>query len=79
MRWQNSQCLGNLYHDYQIRKTTTEGVVEICTRCKDKQFFNNKVPNGRYLSFHIRSLLQKRDPRFIREYQNNAATTASTF
>lgn len=64
----NSMCGGGLYHDYQIIRSTVDGVIEQCSRCKDRQFFRHNVNNSHYLSFHLRSALQKRDIRFNREY-----------
>lgn len=71
MTEENSLCLGDLYHDYQIVRTMSDGVVEMCSRCRDKQFFRNNTNNFYYLSFHLRSLLQERDARFKREYAPN--------
>lgn len=67
----NSLCRGGLYHEYYIVKQYKDGVVEICKRCKDRQFFRNSIPNHIYLSYHLRSLIQKKDPRFKREYATN--------
>ena len=69
MKWSKSKCKGNLLHSYKIAKTFPTGVVEICTRCKDRQFFHNKIPNAVYLEYHLRQALQRNNPRFIREYQ----------
>ncbi len=65
----NSRCKGGLYHAYKIVRTYTDGSVEICTRCRNRKFFNNKTPNYVYLSYHIRSMIQKNDARFNREYK----------
>jgi hypothetical protein len=65
----NSNCeVPGYLHDYQIFKVVKEGVVEVCTRCKDSQYFPNTIPNHIYLSFHMKQLVQKKDPRFKREY-----------
>lgn len=65
----NSECeIPGFLHDYQITKTYPDGVVEVCTRCKDRHFFRNTVPNHVYLSFHMKLLIQKDDKRFTREY-----------
>ena len=68
MDYQKSECLGGLLHDYQIAKTHQDGVTEICKRCKDRQFFHNKVPNHYYIQYHLRQCLQSDDPRFKKEY-----------
>lgn len=64
----NSLCGGGLYHDYLIVRTSDQGVLEQCSRCKDRQFFRHNVNNYLYLSYHLRSLIQPRDIRFKREY-----------
>ncbi len=73
--WQNSECKGGLLHDYRIAKTFSEGVVEVCTRCKDKKFFKNNEPNRIYLSYHIRQALQKSNLRFKKEYESTTTNT----
>lgn len=65
-----SSCDGGLWlHNYQISRTFDHGVEEVCTRCKDRQFFKHNTPSVTYLSYHIRSALQLSDKRFRREYQ----------
>lgn len=66
----NSECKGGFLHDYQIVKTYEHGVIERCTRCKQQQYFRNNVPNHIYLSYHLRSMIQPKDPRFNHEYKN---------
>ena len=68
---ENSNCKQDLLHDYQIVKSYSDAVVERCTRCHKQVYFRNNVNNAVYLSHHIRSMLQTRDPRFNREYNNN--------
>lgn len=58
-------------HNYHIVKTFPNGVIEICQRCRDKQYFKNNTPNYIYLSFHLRSMLQKWHPRFHKEYEKD--------
>jgi hypothetical protein len=62
--YRNSYCKDMRMHNYQITKVLSHGVIEVCTQCKDRQYFNNSVPNAVYLSYHICSL------------QYNASTTA---
>lgn len=57
-----------MLHDYKIMEQTNIGVLERCTRCGDTKHFPNNIPNHIYLSWHIRSALQKTDPRFNIEY-----------
>ncbi len=69
----NSICRHNLYHDYQIVRTTENGVVEMCTKCKKRVYFRNNVPNIVYLSHHLRSMLRPGNYKYLRHY---ATTTA---
>lgn len=64
----NSDCSSGMMHDYQIQEMYPKGLLEVCSRCKDKQFFPNNIPNHIYLSFHLRNSLQKWNPRFNKEY-----------
>lgn len=66
--WQNSLCWGGLLHDYRQKDENEVGIVEICSKCKNKKFFKYDEPNRTYLSYHIRQALQKEDPRFYKEY-----------
>lgn len=67
-----SECrIVGYLHDYRIIRTFPHGVIEGCIRCKDKIFFRNDVPNKIYLSYHIRSTLQRENPRFNKEYERN--------
>lgn len=69
--YQRSLCCGGKFlHKYELTEIKEEYVVEICTRCKDRQFFKQKIPNHIYLSYHIRACLQKWHPRFLKEYKN---------
>jgi hypothetical protein len=64
----NSQCKGGLYHDYQIVDNAIDGVIEMCTNCRERKYFNNKIPNWIYLSYHLKSFLQPTDPKYKRHY-----------
>lgn len=64
----NSECNGGWMHRWIITKTYPTGVEERCLICKEKRFFHNKIPNFQYLSFHLRSALQKDNLRFYKEY-----------
>jgi hypothetical protein len=66
----NSICRDGSFHDYQIFKQFKDGVVEICSKCHDRKYFRNSIPNRIYLSYHLRSALQKYEPRFKKEYQH---------
>lgn len=68
---QLSLCGNGYFHDYQIKRTFSQGVMEVCTRCKDTQYFRQGIPNYLYLQYHLRSTLQKNHPAFIREYKSN--------
>lgn len=67
-RFQNSECKNGYLHDYLLVAESSKGVLEQCYKCKKRMFFPHDVPNHVYLSHHIRSALQMRDPRFEREY-----------
>lgn len=67
----NSLCGDGIYlHDYQIVKTYDHGVIERCSKCKDRKYFSNKGSSRRYLSYHIKSALQPHQHYFNRSYPN---------
>ena len=66
----NSECCCGFLHDYRIVKVTQSGIVERCLKCLDTQYFRTNLPSHIYLSYHIRSALQKYHPRFNKEYAN---------
>lgn len=63
-----SECASGFLHDYRIVKVFPNGMLEVCLKCRDKQYFKNNTPNHVYLSYHMRSALQKDHPRFQKEY-----------
>jgi hypothetical protein len=63
-----SNCICGYLHDYRINRSFVKGVEEICSRCKDRQFFRLDTPNIRYLERHIRQAIQSDDSRYLREY-----------
>lgn len=66
---QNSKCrIPGYFHDFRIILNFPEGSLEGCVRCKKRVFFKNNVTNSHYLSYHIRSTLQRDNPRFNKEY-----------
>lgn len=67
----NSECSGGMLHDYEIKMYYPKGILEVCSRCKDKVFFPFDVPNHIYLSYHLRSSLQQWMPRYYKEYKKN--------
>lgn len=71
-KYQQSVCVEEtgILHNYQKLYETKHGIVEQCINrsCGDKQFFPWDVPNAEYLSFHIRSALQKWDAVFSVNY-----------
>ncbi len=68
MKEENSECVAGFLHDFRFRRTVDNGVVEQCLKCKTVKFFHNKTPNYIYLSFHLRSALQRDHKRFNKEY-----------
>lgn len=64
----NSFCICGFFHDYDILKETPKGLIEICKKCKDKRFFDNKLPSYIYLSYHLKQALQTNSKRFIKHY-----------
>jgi len=71
--WRNSQCVGIWLHDYQIVGAGPDGVVEMCMRCKDRQYFKmgyGNLSNIEYLDYHLRQALLKQHPLFSHEYPN---------
>jgi hypothetical protein len=64
----NSECVVGM-HDYQIVKEIKGGLLERCTKCKDQQFFPEKVSNAVYLSYHLKQFLQPNSKRFKYEYR----------
>lgn len=69
-RYQNSVCRRGWLHDLRQIKETKSGFLERCTRCGLQIHFPNNIPNHLYLSYHIRSALQKGEPLYEREYPN---------
>lgn len=68
--WLNSLCCHGLWlHDFLLTDQFENGVVEVCTRCGLRKFFHNQVNNYEYLSWHLRSALQKSNVRFSKEYE----------
>lgn len=67
--YQKSECkIKGYLHDYLI-KEMREGIsMEVCRRCKDRQFFKPDTPSKDYLSFHLRSALPKYHKLFNHEY-----------
>ena len=65
----NSECCNGFMHDYEIKEYYPIGLLEVCSKCKDKQFFKNNIPNHIYLSYHLRVMLNKTNPRFYKEYE----------
>lgn len=57
-----------MLHDYRIINQLSTGLLERCTRCGDTKHFPHNTPNHIYLSYHIRSSLQRNEPRFNIEY-----------
>ncbi len=69
MNKRNSKCKKrNWYHNYQISVVYPYGVMEVCEKCRDKQFFKNNTPNRIYLSYHLRQGLQPYNRQFKHEY-----------
>lgn len=67
--WLNSLCLGGLWlHDYQITEQLENGVIEVCSRCRDRKYFPNNINNYTYLSYHLRSVIRPNNVRFNREF-----------
>jgi hypothetical protein len=69
-RYQNSVCRNGYLHDFRLVRETDVGFLERCTRCGKQVHFPGNVSNAYYLSFHIRSSLQKGEPLFEHEYPN---------
>lgn len=68
-RYQNSICLKQGWlHDFEQLDLTTKGSVERCRKCGMTKNFPPNIPNHVYLSFHIKNVLRKEDPRFKKEY-----------
>lgn len=67
----NSLCMeGTFLHNYEIVKTYDHGVIEKCSKCKDRKYFSNNGSNKRYLSYHVRQSLQPYQHFFYKEYPN---------
>ncbi len=70
---ENSLCLEGLYyHDFRIAEVIELGVVEICTKCHQREFFYHKTSNHEYLSYHLRQALSPAHNRFQKEYASTA-------
>ncbi len=68
-RYQKSECRGGYLHKWLQLEIIKEGSLERCERCGLKMWFPAaRGANTKYLSYHIRSVLQSSDPRFKKEY-----------
>ncbi len=70
--YQNSQCLNQYLHRFEIKEEYPEGVLEVCEICHTKKFFriiDGKVDNVEYMSYHIRQSLPPYHPLFDREWK----------
>lgn len=60
-------------HNYKQLGITPNGVVEMCERCKDIQFFkvvNGRIDNLNYIDYHMRQALPKYHNLFAHEFPN---------
>lgn len=69
-RYQNSVCKRGSLHNFLQVKQTPDGYLERCKKCGLQIHFPAHTPNHIYLSYHVRSALQKHDPMFKKEYPN---------
>ncbi len=66
-----SECKGPWMHRFRILRQWPETVEEVCDICHKRMFFKirgGRVDNYHYLSFHLRSALQRWHRRFNKEY-----------
>ena len=66
--YKNADCLGSQYHDFRIVNTYPDSITERCFKCHKQVYFRNNVPNHIYLSYHLRSIIQPNNPRYLKEY-----------
>jgi hypothetical protein len=67
-------CRGHWLHRYEIAQEYSEGCLEICQICGDKQFFKligGRTDNLRYISYHLRQALPIQHKQWIKEYAEN--------
>lgn len=72
--YQNSQCHRAWLHDFHPLTNNAEIYVEVCKRCHLKNFFRKdpvgRINNRRYVSFHIKEILQPFNKLFPHEHPN---------
>lgn len=70
--YQNSKCHRSWLHKFRILFNDERGYAEVCERCHVKLFFRKdprgKINNRRYVSFHIREILQPFNKLFKKEH-----------
>ena len=67
--WQNSKCPSGLWlHDFQANRYFEDGVEDVCTRCGQAEFFRSRDPNERFLSYHLRAILNHNYQEYYIEY-----------
>lgn len=68
--WQNSQCIGQYLHRFEIKENYPEGVLEVCEICHKRKFFRlieGRISNAEYMSYHIRQSLLPFHPYYDHE------------
>jgi len=72
--WQNSKCIGQYLHRFEIKEEYPEGVKEVCSICGMSKFFriiDGKVNNSEYMSYHLRQSLPPFHPYYYHEREFN--------
>ena len=67
-----SFCIWNWLHNFQIVGNHSEGVLEMCIRCKKRVFFktiNGRIDNWNYIKYHNKQLLPKNHQYFNHEFE----------
>ncbi len=68
--WQNSLCVNQYLHRFEIKEEYPQGVKEVCTICGLFKFFRiieGKLSNAEYMSYHLRQSLPPFHPYYYHE------------
>lgn len=69
--FQQSKCLNNYLHRFEIKEESETSVLEVCEICRMRKVFpisDGQINANNYLSWHCRLGLQSEHPLFQREY-----------
>lgn len=80
--FQNSMCLNQYLHRFNIIAEYEDGVLEVCEICHLKKFFkvmDGKVDNQQYMSYHVRQALPSFHEYFDHEHNFEPLSITSPY